>query len=197
MSRDYKPSPERSKNTSRGKGSPLLTGLIIGFLLGIAASLSVVMFIKGGESPFINKAGNDSSKLSEKIAAKNKDKSGRGNDKAGSEESGSDNSALPTTESPASAKADDKTRFDFYTILPGSESKVTKEEENKIKEGAPQPTIQKSYFLQVADPCKSKIKSSYGGLSQTLLHTWYSYVPLIFTLALEFNLILCVKTTLL
>ena len=165
MSRDYKPSPERSKNTSRGKGSPLLTGLLIGFLLGIAASLSVVMFIKGGESPFTNKAGNDSSKLSEKIAAKNKDKSGRGNDKAGSEESGSDNSALPTTESPASAKTDDKTRFDFYTILPGSESKVTKEEENKIKEDAPQPTLQKSYFLQVgafqteveADNMKAKL----------------------------------------
>jgi cell division protein FtsN len=49
--------------------------------------------------------------------------------------------------------------------LPGSESKVTKEEEIKIKENKPQPVIQKSYFLQVgafqteeeADNLKAKL----------------------------------------
>lgn len=160
MSRDYKPSPERSRSTNKSKGSPFLTGLLIGFLLGVAASLSVVMYIKGGESPFTNKAANDSTKLSEKIAAKNQDKS-----KQGSEEAGTDTSALPTAENPTTSKNDDKTRFDFYTILPGSESKVTKEEENKIKEDTPQPTVPKSYFLQVgafqteveADNMKAKL----------------------------------------
>ena len=158
MSRDYKPSPEKSKKSN--KGSPLLTGLLIGFLLGVGASLSVVMFIKGGESPFTHKTGNDSSKLSEKIAEKAKDKF-----KTSAEEAGADNSALPSAENPKSVKDDDKTRFDFYTILPGSESKVTKEEEKKIKEDAPQPAIQKSYFLQVgafqteveADNMKAKL----------------------------------------
>lgn len=158
MSRDYKPSPEKSKKPN--KGSPLLTGLLIGFLLGVGASLSVVMFIKGGESPFTHKAGADSSKLSEKIAEKAKDKF-----KTSAEEAGADNSALPSAENPKSVKDDDKTRFDFYTILPGSESKVTKEEEKKIQEDAPQPAVQKSYFLQVgafqteveADNMKAKL----------------------------------------
>ncbi len=155
MSRDYKPSADRPKNTK--KGSPFLTGLLIGFLLGIAASLSVVMFIKGGDSPFKNKAGQEVSKQQTKEPSKDQSKTG-------SEEAGADTSALPTAENPKST-ADDKTRFDFYTILPGSESKVTAEEESKLKENAPQPVVQKSYFLQVgafqteeeADNMKAKL----------------------------------------
>ena len=60
MSRDYKPSPERSKNTS--KSNPFLTGSLIGFLLGVATSLGVVMFIKGGESPFANQTSTEVAK---------------------------------------------------------------------------------------------------------------------------------------
>jgi cell division protein FtsN len=138
MSRDYKPSPDRTKSAK--KGSPFFTGLLIGFLLGIAASLSVVMFIKGGDSPFENKAGVSAKDLSQ---AENND---RPNDKP--------------------AKNDeDKTRFDFYTILPGSESQVTAEEESKLKEEQPAPEAQNSYFLQVgafqteteADNMKAKL----------------------------------------
>ena len=158
MSRDYKPSPERPRNSR--KGSPLLTGLLVGFLLGIATSLLVVMFIKGGESPFTNKSGNDNAKKSDKIVGNEKSKL-----KTGSDDSGSDTSALPTSENPKPANNEDKTRFDFYTILPGSESKVTKEEESKLKEDTTQPVIQKSYFLQVgafqteeeADNMKAKL----------------------------------------
>lgn len=147
MSRDYKPSQERSRNTK--KGSPFLTGLLIGFLLGIAASLTVVMYVKGGDSPFTNHAVPAKS-VSDKI----KDKS-----KAGSEEAGADTSALPAAENPKSTGTDDKTRFDFYTILPGSESKVTTEEIQ------PQPVVKNTYFLQVgafqteeeADNMKAKL----------------------------------------
>ena len=153
MSRDYKPSPERPKSTR--KGSPFFTGLLIGVLLGIAASLAVVMFIKGGDSPFANKPDSASSKLSEKIAQNAKDQS----------KADADASALPTAENPQTVNNEDKTRFDFYTILPDSESKVTKEEEIKLKEDAPQPAVQKSYFLQVgafqteaeADNMKAKL----------------------------------------
>ena len=56
-------------------------------------------------------------------------------------------------------------RFDFYTILPGSESKVSAEEEIKIKDDAPEPALQISYYLQVgafqtgeeADNMKAKL----------------------------------------
>ena len=125
MSRDYKPTPERNKNAN--KGSPLLTGLIIGVLLGIAASLAVVMFIEGGDTPFTHSA--DSTRQ----------KTNQYDDLAGSaKKSGQANSQ----------QEDEKTRFDFYTILPGSESQVT-DEEIKQREAADKPAVETAYFLQV------------------------------------------------
>ncbi|MSP87126.1 MAG: SPOR domain-containing protein [Methylotenera sp.] len=138
MSRDYKPSPERSRNAS--KGSPFLTGLLVGILLGVAASLGVVMFIKGGESPFANQS---TTEVARSVAEKMKDQT-----KASAEEASTNAQQAPVTENPVGDNAEE-TRFDFYTILPGSESKVSEEEEIKIKEAAPEPSAQKSYFLQV------------------------------------------------
>jgi cell division protein FtsN len=146
MSRDYKPSPERSKNTS--KGNPLFTGLLIGILMGVAASLGVVMFIKGGESPFAQQTSNEITKsVSEKMQ-----------DKAIADQANADAAAEAGPDGT-------QNRFDFYTILPGSESKVSAEEEIKIKEDAPEPALQISYYLQIgafqtgeeADNMKAKL----------------------------------------
>lgn len=150
MSRDYKPSPEKSKNTN--KSNPFLTGSLIGFLLGVATSLGVVMFIKGGESPFANQT---STEVAKSVADKMKDK-------ANADEANANADKLSGTENSAS---NEENRFDFYTILPGSESKVSKEEEIKIKEDVPEPAILTSYFLQVgafqtgeeADNMKAKL----------------------------------------
>ncbi|MEY3797870.1 MAG: hypothetical protein RLZZ572_51 [Pseudomonadota bacterium] len=146
MNRDYKPSPERSKNTS--KGNPLFTGLLIGILMGVAASLGVVMFIKGGESPFAQKTSNEITKsVSEKMQ-----------DKAMADQANADAAVEAGPDGT-------QNRFDFYTILPGSESKVSAEEEIKIKNDAPEPALQISYYLQVgafqtgeeADNMKAKL----------------------------------------
>lgn len=150
MSRDYKPSPERTKKSS--KGSPFVAGLLVGFLLGIAASLAVIVFIKGGEIPY--KDLTDKKKpVAELIAesAKNTSDADKGNE----------NPADSDTENNGK---DDKTHFDFYTILPGSESKVSTED-IKIKEEQPQPVVQYTYYLQVgafqteeeADNMKAKL----------------------------------------
>ena len=137
MSRDYKPSPDRAKKTS--KGSPFFTGLLIGFLLGVAASLAVVMFIKGGESPF-----SDLAKPSKSVSEKIKEDAKKQSDATAEADNQAVNDAKPSTDN----NKDDKTRFDFYTILPGSESQVSTEE-IKIKEETPQPAVQNTYFLQV------------------------------------------------
>jgi len=133
MSRDYKPSPERAKKAS--KGNPFFTGLLIGFLLGVAASLAVVMFIKGGDSPFAEMT-KPNKPISEKIKEDAK------------KQAAADAEATTDAQVTDGSTKDDKTRFDFYTILPGSESKVSTEE-IKIKEETPQPTAQPTYFLQV------------------------------------------------
>lgn len=134
MSRDYKPSPERAKKSS--KGNPFFTGVLIGFLLGVASSLAVVMFIKGGDSPF-SELSQPNKPLAEKIKEDVKKQVAAEAEAAASAQV--DN---------APDNKDDKTRFDFYTILPGSESQVSTEEV-KIKDEIPQATAQPTYFLQV------------------------------------------------
>lgn len=132
MSRDYKPSPERAKKSS--KGSPFFTGVLIGFLLGVASSLAVVMFIKGGDSPF-----SELSKPNKPLAEKIKEDAKR--------QEAAEAEAIANAQVDNDNK-DDKTRFDFYTILPGSESQVSTEE-IKIKDETPQAVAQPTYFLQV------------------------------------------------
>ncbi len=133
MSRDYKPRPERTAKQSQG--NPFITGLLVGFLLGVAASLTVVMMIKGEESPFADLASPEKP-LSEKIAESAKEQAAKDNDKA------------QEAKTETSETTEDKTRFDFYTILPGSERQVSTEEV-KIKEQSTEPSVQNTYFLQV------------------------------------------------
>jgi cell division protein FtsN len=144
MSKDYKPAPQKN---STSKGSPFLTGLLIGLLLGVGASVWLTMYIKGGDSPFEDKKINAPS--SKDLAGKN----------AKSKEKKSDDNAVPKDESAVGAKpAND---YDFYTILPETESTVTEQE---IKDNAK--TVKKdNYFLQVgafpneedADNMKAKL----------------------------------------
>lgn len=142
MSRDYKPAPQRSSKGS-SKGNPFLSGLLVGLLLGVGISVGVAIMVKGSDSPFVNRV------------AESKHDNGKA-------EGNTDTSAVPKEE-----KAEDngKPRFDFYTILPGTESQVT-EQEIKQKEAAPaKSTAQESYFLQVgafkteqeADNMKAKL----------------------------------------
>lgn len=147
MSRDYKPASQKPSNS---KGSPLLTGLLIGFLLGVGVTVALMLFIKGTGNPFENRDINAPS--NESLAAKTP-KPKPENKQA------SDESALPKSENPnAPANGND---FDFYTILPETESTVTEQE---IKDNAK--TVKKdSYFLQVgafpnqddADNMKAKL----------------------------------------
>ncbi len=155
MSRDYKPNPARAKKAS--KGSPFVAGLLVGFLLGIAASLAVVVFIKGGENPFMQLTG-AKKPIAEKIAESAKNQRNANND--------NDNYVANNNQkaNDETNNKEDKTRFDFYTILPDNESKVSAED-IKIKEEQAQPIAQITYFLQVgafqtegeADNMKAKL----------------------------------------
>ncbi|HEY0563059.1 MAG TPA: SPOR domain-containing protein [Methylophilus sp.] len=139
MSRDYKPSP---KKTSNGKGSPFLSGVLLGIILGVGASVALTMYLKGDQSPF-STAEQEETTIKPSKAAKKKV----------SETKVSENS-------PEEKKLEDPNKFDFYTILPDTESKVTEQE---VKNNT---TIKKdSYFLQVgafeneddADNMKAKL----------------------------------------
>lgn len=140
MSRDYKPTPQKS---NEGKGGSFFSGLLIGFLLGIGAALAVTLIIKGNGSPFTNK--NTQAAIVEPMAPTAKPAA---------------DDALPKGENPKQ-KTDEQKHFDFYTILPGTETTVT---EKEIKDNAT--TIKKdNYFLQTgafpneadADNMKAKL----------------------------------------
>ncbi len=141
MSRDYKPAPQRSNDS---KGSPFISGLLIGILLGIGAALAVTLLIKGNASPFTNK--NTQAAVVEPMMPEAKP---------------SDEDAQPKNENPQS-KTDDQKHFDFYTILPGTETTVT---EKEIKASAAQTVKKDNYFLQTgafpneadADNMKAKL----------------------------------------
>jgi cell division protein FtsN len=138
MSRDYKPSAPK---TSNSKGSPFFTGLLVGLLLGVGLSVWLTMYLKGGDSPFAEKKMDKS--ITEKMA----------------KEKITEENVLPKDENPENPKPDNQ--FDFYTILPETESTVTEQE---VKESSL--TVKKdNYFLQVgafqneadADNMKAKL----------------------------------------
>lgn len=150
MTKDYKPAPPKAKPA--GKGSPFFSGLLVGLLLGIGASLGVAIFVMRGESAFQEKA----TPLPE-IAAGEKPA-----DKGTGPASGQ---AAP--ESGAEKKED---RFTFYGILTGSESPPTGQEANpaaqpKAPPEASEKPVGENYFLQVgafqteqeADNTKAKL----------------------------------------
>lgn len=142
MSRDYKPAPARSSSNS--KGSPFLTGLLVGLLLGVGLSVGVAVLVKGSDSPFVSKV-----TQAPKIE--------------GTATDTSNTDAIPKDEN---LDAQGKPRFDFYTILPGSESQVTEQEiKQKETEAEKSTKTTESYFLQVgafqteqeADNMKAKL----------------------------------------
>lgn len=139
MSRDYKPSTQRS---SSNKGSPFLSGLLVGLLLGVGASVGLTMYLKGDSSPFA--VAENTTVEPKPISTKKKVVQ----------------ETVVTKNSPDNAPIEDPNKFDFYTILPETESKVTEQE---VKDST---TIKKdAYFLQVgafengddADNMKAKL----------------------------------------
>lgn len=147
MSKDYKPAPQRASS----KGSPFFSGLLIGLLLGVSASLAVTVYLKSADSPFADKKVG-----APKLTAQEEDVKPEKLPK----EPTTGESTLPQTENPADANKPDN-KFDFYTILPETESTVT-EQEIKNTEKA---VKKDSYFLQVgafpdeadADNMKAKL----------------------------------------
>ena len=128
-----------------------LTGLLIGILLGIAASLAVVVYLKRDDNPFAIQTNKQTSKsLSDKIAedAKSQEK----------------NATASKDISPEASANNDDTSYDFYTILPSDENKISKEVESTLKANN-EPAMKKTYYLQVgsfhteeeADNLKAKL----------------------------------------
>jgi len=120
MSRDYKPSQAKAKTKS--SGSTFFNGLLVGLFLGVAMTVALIIYIKGDHSPFSSVFKKDE----------------------GSQEIPIKSTVTEEEVKPGNAAIEDPNKFDFYTILPDTESKISEEQVKK------NPTIkQESYFIQV------------------------------------------------
>ena len=125
MSRDYK---DPSSSKSSGKGSSLVLGLFIGYVLGLISSMGIWMYMNHTQSPFITqeRAG-DSAVKSELNPIIQK----------GGQVTGKDDKSAQTE--------DGKPRFEFYKILPGATELAT---EQQAHQAVPQLSSNDSYFIQ-------------------------------------------------
>jgi cell division protein FtsN len=149
MSKDYKPAPKKTN----GKGNPFLSGLMVGLLLGISASVGVAILVTKGGNPFQEKVPPAPEVTAHEVPTEKK------------ETTLPDASAKPD----AAAQKKKEDRFTFYGILTGSESPATEQEVKQAQQQAPQESsgtpASENYFLQVgafqteqeADNAKAKL----------------------------------------
>lgn len=122
MSRDYKPTSSTAKSKRSSSGSTFFNGLLVGLLLGVASTVGLIIYIKGDHSPFNGVFSPAANELELPIK----------------------NTVTEEEVKPGSSTIEDPNKFDFYTILPDTESKISEEQVKK------NPTIkQESYFIQV------------------------------------------------
>jgi cell division protein FtsN len=141
MARDYKP----RQDTRRGSG--LLLGVCIGFLLGVLTAGGIAAYFVKSPVPFLDRP-------------KPQDKPPTANLK----------------DAPKAAASDGKPRFDFYRILPGQEEPVSGDELKRqaAREKAGKADAASTYFLQAgafqspADADNLKARVAFLGLEASV-----------------------------
>lgn len=122
MSKDYK-RPER-KSGERGGGSPFLFGILVGLLLGLGIALGTAWYINKMPSPFLSNSPVVKSEAP-KVTTAEKPKAG----------------------SQGAPAPDAKPRFDFYKILPGSDTPAT-DQQPKGSQKPPAAAAKEAFYLQ-------------------------------------------------
>lgn len=122
MTRDYKPAPRARKAPSSGSASSLMVGILIGLLLGLGIAVGVAVYLNKVPSPFVErtKPADPAAKAPGTVLS----------------------SRTP------SEPAADKPRFDFYTILPGTDDAAKAKERPDAPERAPSKAVAESFYLQ-------------------------------------------------
>ena len=129
MSRDYKAAPRH--NSGRKSGSSLLVGILVGLVLGLGIALGVAWYINKMPSPF-------SARVTPPTPAAPLPKVDTARTPPPSQTAKIEDKA---------PKAEDKPRFDFYKILPGSEE-AGQEKAPKDSAKASTATGKEAFFLQ-------------------------------------------------
>lgn len=151
MTRDYKPSSRARKAPSSGSGSSMLVGILIGLLLGLGIALGVAIYFNRVPDAFMSR--------------------GKPADTAPAAKAEPPKAPAAPKES---AKAEDKPRFDFYSILPGEDASKGKP---VTKEAPRAADVKETFYLQAgafqnaADADNMKARLALLGLEATVQAT--------------------------
>lgn len=115
---------------ARKEGNPLLTGILVGMIIGVALSAGLAWYILKSPSPFVNNEQLGTAKPQSKVFAP-------------VEVAKQANQAAPAA---ASGVAEDKPRFEFYKVLTDKPD-ATVSEQNKPANKV-QPAAREIYYLQ-------------------------------------------------
>lgn len=129
MRREYK-SPNKKK--SNGKSSPLFVGLLVGLLIGVVLSVVLTLYIKG--SPF-SETSNPEDSIKPLADKKTDTKPSQEN--------------KPAKDQAEQAGENGKPRFDFYKILPSSETAISEDDIKKNEQQTDQANQIVNFYLQV------------------------------------------------
>lgn len=177
-SRDYKtPRP----SVSARSGSPMLVGIVIGILVGLATALAVALYLFKVPAPFVPREGGG--KAVPESVSKPTAPTGSSDRDAASGKPASKSATAPQRSGMPDADGE-KSRFDFYEILPGTEN-ATKGRESKAAERkavavAPPPTppatgaadvyyLQAGAFQSSADADNLKARLALAGIEAKVL----------------------------
>lgn len=112
MTRDYKPAARNKKAPSSGSGGSMLVGILIGLLLGLGIALAVAIYLNKVPGAFLSRGNQPAEPTQAAKGAKSDPAASKSTPPAGKATEGAGK---------ADAKSDEKPRFDFYSILPGTE----------------------------------------------------------------------------
>lgn len=136
MTKDYK------QASSGGGRASLLPGIAIGIVIGLAAAIAVVLFVRKTPDSFVDRTQQPAETDTRAVIPQ----------------------PAPPAVSTQSAPDGEKPRFDFYNILPGEEPAAPKAPAQPTGDSAP-PVKPEQYFLQLgsfqseteADNLKAKV----------------------------------------
>ena len=172
---DYKPANSNRPGGRNASMNPMFLGIIIGLLLGIVIALVVALWLNKTAIPFMERSKplEPPPKLESKIPPKSDTREAQ---KAG--------------DGAATKPAPEKSRFEFYQILPGEKDASTKDSKNvsrkpveklpetptRVPKTAERPTaaVRELYFLQAgafqseSDADNLKAKIAFIGLAATV-----------------------------
>lgn len=136
MTKDY-------KRSSPGGRASLLPGIAIGVVIGLAAAIAVVLFVRKAPDSFVDRTQQPAETDTRAVTPQ----------------------PAPPAVSTQPAPSGEKPRFDFYNILPGNEEPAAPKEPAPPAGEAEAPAKQDQYFLQLgsfqseseADNLKAKV----------------------------------------